>query len=146
MQREDTSKDEAIFPAPPLTPQGIEFRLVRNVVVRASTWKDGGNDKLQYLGGLGPTSTPAESQALQVVPAEKTWISDSKDEKQKGQWKQEVEFSSTFTLSCSPTFSTQTMTAGVSDATRIDQYRLARIDSSFSVLARCERYLPRPGK
>ena len=118
MRRDEAPENEPIFPAPPLTPQKVEFRLARNVVVNVHTWRESGTDKLAYLGGLSPTSNPLELQAvgLEVVPAAKEWIPDNGDEKkQKGTWKQEVEFRSTFTLNCPPSFSAQTMSIEVGD-------------------------------
>ena len=76
-----------------------------------------------YLGGLGPDSNPAEYAALGLVvqPNEKTWVPDADNEKkQTGSWKQEVSFKSTFTLTCAPTFITETMKVNVRMLLRVD--------------------------
>ena len=112
MRRDDVKETDSIFPAPPIVPQSVELRLVRRVFIHAQSWRESGTDRMVYLGGLGPDSKPAEYAALGLVvqPMEKTWIPDGGDEKkQKGSWKQEVNYQSTFTLTCPPSFVTGTM-------------------------------------
>ncbi|KAI0345935.1 hypothetical protein BDW22DRAFT_1353570 [Trametopsis cervina] len=109
--KEDKPPEETIFPAPPLKPHEIDFRIERNVYIRTGSWdsySEGGF--IAYLGGMGPKSSSASQSAVQVEPMEKVWIPLNGDEKkQKGCWKQEVTFKSTFQLSCPPAFDANTM-------------------------------------
>ena len=112
MRRDDVKQVDDIFPAPPSTPRGVELRLTRRVQISAGGPHESAIEKMTYLGGLGPKSNPAEQASLGLVvqPMEKTWIPDGGDEKkQKGSWKQEVNYQSTFTLTCPPSFVTETM-------------------------------------
>ncbi|PSR74839.1 hypothetical protein PHLCEN_2v9553 [Hermanssonia centrifuga] len=112
MKREETPEGESVFPAPPLTPKGAEFRLERNVYVRTHNWattSDG--NPVAVLGGLAPTApNPKFYDHVQVEGMEKVWLPALGDEKkQKGSWKQEVTFRSTFMLTCPPSFESPSM-------------------------------------
>ena len=120
MKREDTQENEPIFPPPPRSLQGVEFKLVRQVSMVAGGWHETGTAKLADLGGFGPAA-PESSQAVIEVPhiqlADPVWIperdSKSDEKKQKGTWKQEVGFTSSFKLTCPPSFVSRTMSVNV---------------------------------
>lgn len=86
-------------------------------MVRTRSWTEYADDKVADLGGLSPE--PPASQTLwyeqvQVDTPEKVWLPDLGDEKKnKGAWKQQVTFKSSFTLTCPPTFSSETMSVNV---------------------------------
>ena len=114
--RDDMRQIDNIFPEPPSTPRGVELRLMRRVGVCANGPKEWGTEKMSYLGGMGPKSNIAEHtlHGLVVRPKSKAWIPEGGDKKkQKGKWKQEVSFQSTFTLTCPPSFDTDTMSVEV---------------------------------
>lgn len=143
MQRGDgTAEVETIFPAPPSKPQDIDFRLVRHVFLRANTWTENGNGKLASLGGLGSGGVPSEHLAVQLL--DKVWVPESGDEKkQKGRWKQEVEIQSVFTLTCAPSFATDTMKVDVSDRACRDLYCFKVADNVYPVSISSEYSFPR---
>ena len=109
--------DEVIFPAPPHTSRGIEVKLVRIVDIHARAFQVTGNDKLGILGGLG--DAPEHTiEAPQMDVLDRVWIPVPEDggvdeKNRKGSWKQEVTFRSTFSLSCSPSFTSRTMSVKV---------------------------------
>ena len=66
---------------------------------------------VDHLGGFGPddnTDSPAHAEIK-----ENLWVPDA-DRRDHGSWKQEVTFSSSFTVQCAPTFQSSTMTVNVS--------------------------------
>lgn len=112
MRREDIPQGEPIFPAPPLTPKGVTFKLERSVFVQVHAWRSDGNQStVGHLGGLSPEPAPPHFyDAVRTEGLEKVWVPELGDEKkQKGTWKQEVNFLSNFQLACPPTFKSQTM-------------------------------------
>ncbi|KAJ3558003.1 hypothetical protein NM688_g1164 [Phlebia brevispora] len=110
-RKDDTPTDQPIFPAPPLTPQGVEFKLTRAVMVHTRAWVANGTDTVAPLGGLSPQAKdPHFYDEVQVENIMKTWIPVFGEEKKsKGSWRQQVDFRSTFKLTCPPTFTTETM-------------------------------------
>lgn len=111
MKMDDLKEGEPLFPAPPLHPKGIEFGLNAAIVVRAREWSRKDNKSgLASLGGFGSSADPQYYDNVQIETSDKVWIPsrDSHDEKKhKGQWKQEVTFKSSFTLSQPPCFKIQ---------------------------------------
>lgn len=106
-----------IFPAPPLTPDLLDFRVERKVHLSAYPISASSSEHFVcYVGGLGPDLPDAVYKTVQVEAMEKVWIPCGHgDEKggQKGQWKQEVTFRSFIRLSCPPSFGTTTMGVSV---------------------------------
>ena len=104
--REDTPKNGPIFPAPPLGPSAIDLKFMREVVVAAEPWTVDGVETVGILGGFG--SLGSELRAITDVK-EIAWIAEagiyeeSDEKKQKGRYKQEVTFTSTFEMTCPPT-------------------------------------------
>ena len=113
MKQEDTPTDQPIFPAPPNHPRNVEFNLSRQVMIRTHSWTEYGNNTVAVLGGFSP-SAPANQpnwyDQVQVETTENVWLPDLGDEKKnRGSWKQQITFRSNFTLTCPPTFSSNTM-------------------------------------
>ncbi|PSR70565.1 hypothetical protein PHLCEN_2v13604 [Hermanssonia centrifuga] len=116
---EDTvQKDEPIFPAPPRTVQGIEFKLQRNIHIKAMLDEIG--SKGVFVAHLGGFDVKARSSDTPTTPVEvevmdNVWIPAAlgNEKDQRGSWKQEVNFRSSFTLKCPPAFSMTTMTVHV---------------------------------
>ena len=130
MRREDTPTTEPIFPAPPYSPKDVDIRLMREVTIQAGrfNWRETGHDKVTDLGGFGGAFNQGPEQP-QVEILDNVWVpangeDKSEDEKQRGSWKQEVIFRSTVTFKCPPSFSTKTMTVGVS---RVNACRCIRL-------------------
>ena len=117
-KQDDWPADKPIFPSPPLTPDLVDFRLQRRVHI--STYQlaaTSADHFVSYIGGLGTGLSEVVYNNVQVDVVDNVWIpSVGGDEKtqQKGQWKQEVTFRSSFVLNCPPSFSTDTMTVEVS--------------------------------
>ncbi|KAJ3558004.1 hypothetical protein NM688_g1165 [Phlebia brevispora] len=111
MKKDETPENQPIFPSPPLTPKGVEFTLTRAVMVRTHSWSENGRDTVAAIGGLSPESSdPHFYDEVQIEGVEKTWIPSYGDEKKnKGSWRQEVNFKSTFKLNCPPAFQSPTM-------------------------------------
>ncbi len=113
MAQEDTPLEQPIFPAPPTSPRDLELNLVRHVTLRENSWTSYDDDPVNGIGGFSPA--PPDDQTLwyeqvQVDAPEKVWLPDLGDEKEnRGSWKQQVNFKSSFTLTCPPTFSSETM-------------------------------------
>jgi hypothetical protein len=126
MKFSDKSSDEQIFPAPPEKPDQIDFRIERDVFVRAKDWKSNRkNNRVSYLGGLGPDGSAPEvdQEPVQVDGNNKVWIPNEGGEKEaKGHWKQEVVFKSSFKLRCPPSFDSETMRVNVSRVTMFGEY------------------------
>ena len=121
MRRDETPVNEAVFPAPPNNPSTVEFELLRQVMVRTNQWTASGSETVLDLGGFG-RSGPLAGGGIgpRVDVMDKVWIpeggADGKtdEKKQKGRWKQEVTFTSTFVITCSPTFVCPTLNNSVS--------------------------------
>lgn len=113
MKRDEKTEDEVIFPAPPLTPQEVDFRLESDVWIKARSWHTTRHDNwVTQLGGLN-SGDPSAVALVSVDAPKKVWIPDG-EKSEKGRWKQEVVFRSSFQLSCAPTFSSETMIVSVS--------------------------------
>ena len=88
-----------------------------NINIHALSHSTSSSDQfVAYLGGLGPDLPVKFYENVRFEHMDKVWIPshDSHDEKkQKGQWKQEVTFKSSFVLSCAPSFDSQTMSVRV---------------------------------
>lgn len=84
---------------------------------RANNWSNHGYSSINSLGGLSPTppnDQPLRYEQVQVNAPEKVWLPDLGDEKKsKGSWKQQVTVKSSFTLTCPPAFSSETMSVTV---------------------------------
>ena len=113
MKMDDVKEGEPIFPAPPLQAKEIEFELNRHIAVKAKGMsRKGTKSGISKLGGFGSGSDAQNFGLVQVEQPPKVWIpsQDSKDEKGgKGQWKQDVTFKSTFTITQPPAWQTQTL-------------------------------------
>lgn len=85
---------------------------MRNVWIKANH-QDGESfgTLVDHLGGFGPEDN-TESR-IQIEVKKNVWIPNA-EEKDHGFWKQEVTFSSTFTVQCAPTFQSSTMAVNVS--------------------------------
>ncbi|KAI0345944.1 hypothetical protein BDW22DRAFT_1389932 [Trametopsis cervina] len=109
MKQEDAPANAPVFPAPPSTPQDIDFRIERQVRISAFQHSEVSTEHfVSYVGGMGPEVTDSEAEFESM---DKVWIpSRDDDEKEgKGQWKQEVLIRSVLRLSCPPTFHSQSM-------------------------------------
>ena len=107
MQREEGSKAKTIFPAPPMSPTGVELKLMREVWITIKSWQEKGVDAVSMLGGFGhPRRQETTPTSPQVKIMDKVWVpeisSTTTDQKRKGTWRQGVTFRSTFALTCSP--------------------------------------------
>ena len=112
MSHSDISETKKIFPAPPSSSQGLMLALECHADIQANSSSQSGAKRLARLGGLGP-STPAALRPV-MQPLVRTWIPDNRDDKrQQGRWQQVVELTSTFTLTCAPTFTAATMSLSV---------------------------------
>lgn len=113
MKMDDVKEGEPIFPAPPLYAKEIEFELNRHIALRAKGFsRSGTKGGISKLGGFGAGSDPQNFGQVQVDQPPKVWLpsQEEKDEKKaKGQWKQDVTFRSTFTLTQPPAWKTQTL-------------------------------------
>lgn len=112
MQRQDTPEQGPMFPAPPTDPRDIDFKLTARITVRAGMREERWREEVGMLGGLGRPDAPAVlDETPHVEVHDKVWIpADGSDEKsQKGAWKQQVTFTSSFTLRCPPSFTLRTI-------------------------------------
>ena len=113
MRREDSQKNELIFPSPPLSIANIELNLVLSVFLKAGNWIEYGTEEIASLGGFGTSANASESRGItipRIHVTEQSWIPElglsgkSDEKKQKGVWKQEASYTSTFQITCPPTF------------------------------------------
>ena len=118
MHRGDVPDGEGVFPTPPRDVRGVEAALMRKITLNANGWTEGGLDRVAYLGGLGSHIKPGTADTPTIKVWDNVWLSNGElekgGEKQKGRWKQEVNFQSSFTLNCSPSFTSGIMSVGVS--------------------------------
>ncbi|KAI0345946.1 hypothetical protein BDW22DRAFT_1353585 [Trametopsis cervina] len=119
MHRDDTPSDgEPIFPAPPLKPSELEFKLERDMHVKARAWAASSEGAfVQYLGGLGPDLPLTEYERVRVQRAENVWVPSEKD---KGAWRQEATIRSFFELTCPPSFDSSTMSVNYQLRLKVD--------------------------
>ena len=91
---------------------------MRKVNLKPNSWEQSATDRVAYIGGFGTHAKPAVDVIPNVKVWNNVWLSDADigkgTEKQKGRWKQEVSFQSTFTLSCPPSFTSDIMDVSVS--------------------------------
>ncbi|KAI0688328.1 hypothetical protein BC835DRAFT_1373087 [Cytidiella melzeri] len=115
--KDDSPSDKPIFPAPPLTPDALEFCLEQRVYICANGHESTSSDHLVcYVGGMGPSLPATVYKAVEVEVMDKEWLPSVSDQKKthcKGQWKQEVIFKSSMQYTCPPTFTFQTMAVTV---------------------------------
>ncbi|KAI0802071.1 hypothetical protein BC629DRAFT_1284933 [Irpex lacteus] len=118
------SAEEAVFPEPPLGPQAVDFTLTRNVWIKTTVYDHTRkNDFVAQLGGLGSRksgSGTGGSADVVVTPLKKEWTPSDGEKGEKGRWRQESTFKSTFQLSCAPTFSTETLNASYKLKVKVD--------------------------
>ena len=115
-KRDDKSSEDAIFPTPPVDPHAVDFRLMRDVWLKAQSMDFTCTGKtVEHLGGLGAQKSPSEPNAsVTVAPLTKVWIPEAGEKGgEKGRWKQEVTFKSTMQFSCTPTFTSETVDLSV---------------------------------
>jgi len=98
MKHGEISAAKPIWPAPPTTPQEVRFELRRNVHVRTRHLNWQGSQKVTSLGGFNGSAGTVE-----VSTQDPEWVPSDTDGS-RGKWKQSTSFSSTFTLTCPPTF------------------------------------------
>lgn len=110
---DDSPSNGALFPAPPLKSAEVDFYLVRDVFITAATWSAASNDV--FVCDVGCCGQSAIRKSADVEVMEKVWIPSLGDEKkQRGSWKQEVNFKATIHLTCPPTFNSQLIRVSVS--------------------------------
>ncbi|KAH9932868.1 uncharacterized protein B0H18DRAFT_984356 [Fomitopsis serialis] len=104
-----TPEKKPMWPAPPDKPEDVRVELRRTAYVRTShlTWTQ--NDRLSLLGNLGEAG---KGKDVQTVLAEKEWLPINGMDL-KGKWRQRTSFSSTFSLSCPPSFHFPTLSVEV---------------------------------
>lgn len=118
MKKDEVEKnpDKPIFPAPPLRPTDVQFRLRRFIWLKAHWFTATGDDTVTALGGLEAAySAEASGQPVNVEVKEKCWIP-SESNKNMGTWMQETTFRSAFQFTCPPSFETDIMRVKVSYA------------------------------
>ncbi|KAH8082826.1 hypothetical protein BXZ70DRAFT_900966 [Cristinia sonorae] len=119
MKKEEEEK-KPLFPAPPSQPGEVEFRLHRNVFLKAKVFEEDGDEKVTTLGGLETATSAAVSGVpVDVQVKEKVWTPSAK-EKHLGTWTQETTFRSAFLFKCPPTFEAENMHVKYSIKVRID--------------------------
>lgn len=113
----DEKEDATIFPPLPSLKSDLDFRLMQVVNLKADAWSNTADRVFcGHLGGMAARKGPAFYEGVEVLRTAKVWIplSEGHDEKKsRGQWKQEVTFTSSFTLTCPPGFETETLTVKV---------------------------------
>ena len=112
MQRQDAPEQGPIFPVPPVDPRNIELALTTTIYARAGHREERWREPAGLLAGFGKTTgKDAESTVPSVEVLDKVWIpaEGSNEKSQKGSWKQQVVFTSTFTLKCPPSFTSKIM-------------------------------------
>ncbi|KAI0087757.1 hypothetical protein BDY19DRAFT_953036 [Irpex rosettiformis] len=111
-KQDDWPSDKPIFPAPPSTPELLDFRIQRRVHLSAYQISATSADHfVSYVGGLGPGLSEVAYKNVQIEVPDKVWIpSLDRDEKtQRGQWKQQVTFKSFIRFTSPPSFGAMTM-------------------------------------
>ena len=111
MSYDQKDEQKRIFPSPPVTPRGVEMRLLRRVRLQADAHSDWDSRLVADLGGLGLTAKQSECP-VEVSIMDKVWLQ-SEFNTNTGNWKQETRFRSHFTLTCHPTFESGTMDVSV---------------------------------
>ncbi|KZT07059.1 uncharacterized protein LAESUDRAFT_758872 [Laetiporus sulphureus 93-53] len=92
------------WPSPPLEPSAVHFELKRIFRVQVKEWSDTSTGILTSLGGMGGSYA-----SVSIETKEDQWLPDDED-KNKGRWRKEVSFSSSFRLKHTPTFSSPLIT------------------------------------
>lgn len=101
-----THPDMAVFPAPPLNPAEVEFRLVRDLSLTADTWT--AKSSAIFVCDIGGCGRSAAVESAEVEVMKKAWIPSLEDEKKQiGSWKQEVKVKSKIYLDCTPAFESE---------------------------------------
>lgn len=117
MKHDEVEDGDSIFPPTPLLQKDLEFKLERKVDVKALNYSASSSSHfVAHLGGMAEEKDNTFYKDVQVLPTEKVWIP-SQDpheaHKHKGQWRQEVTFKSSFTLTCPPAFQTEILSVRV---------------------------------
>lgn len=100
---DDSPSEAATFPAPPTKAAEIDFYLVRDVYIVAGNWTATSNDV--YVCDVGGCGQSAARGGAEIEIMDKVWLPAYGDEKkQKGSWKQEINFRSQMYLTCPPSF------------------------------------------
>lgn len=108
MKYDADDKHKEVFPEPPSTPENVTFLLRRKLQMTAKGQSREKWETLSHLGGLGEQSS--ELQGGKPITKgvsmtyDKWWIP-SENDKHVGSWRQETTIDSSFTLKCSPSFS-----------------------------------------
>lgn len=111
MKFDDHKEEETIFPEPSHDPKKYELKLEAKVWTKAKSQTNNGTSNTGVFGGLGDCNYPRFYENIQVEPVQKVWIPSPEhgEKAQKGRWKQEVLFRSSFLLRCAPSFSAETL-------------------------------------
>ena len=108
----------SVFPSLP-RPEQVDFWVENDASFRADAWAAAINgNAVAHLGGLGSSGTTNQVtnvDPVNVQTADAVWIPAEEDKKDdRGRWKQEVVFRSTFFLNCAPSFESATLNVKVS--------------------------------
>ncbi|KAH8107956.1 hypothetical protein BXZ70DRAFT_1003376 [Cristinia sonorae] len=137
MKKDEVEKNptKPLFPTPPTRPTEVQFRLYRQLWLKAHAFTAKGNEKVSSLGGLETvTSAVASGLPVNVDVREKEWIP-AENDKNMGTWLQETTFRSAFVLTCAPTFQRSTIHLSYTISLKVEFPGIGNnLEASFPIL------------
>ena len=132
----DQKSQKLLFPSPPTRLCDVQFYLKRHLVMKAHLFTTKCKEKATDLGAVDNTSSNnANGMPVAVEIKERDWVPSDADENV-GTWLQESTFRSAFTLTCVPSFETETLQIKVRSRSFLAQRRslCSRSCIAFSIL------------
>ena len=113
IEKGEGSDSRAIFPPLPSLAQDMSCILRQRVSLKTRCTSNSPPAQfVTYLGGIAPNKPAAFYKDVEVHASDRIWIQSRGQQDAKaptGQWKHEVAFKSSFTLTCPPCFETETL-------------------------------------